>query len=62
MNNVIRFPNRRSETCPICEMWPIDWRERLLNGDVPLREAVSYDCLLLFWEHLMATETPPPRR
>jgi hypothetical protein len=62
MNNVIRFPNRRAETCPACEDWPSDWRERLLNGDIPFRGAVCDDCLLLLWEHLMASEPTPRRR
>ena len=62
MNNVVRFPNRRSEPCPICEAWSSDWQERLLNGEIPLRGALCDDCLLLFWEHVMAGElTTPPR-
>ena len=62
MNNVIRFPNRRSEMCPICGGWPTDWRESLLNGDIALRRAVCDDCLLLLWEYLTASEpTPTPR-
>jgi hypothetical protein len=60
MNNVIRFPMRRSEACGICQAWPIGRRERLLIEGIPLKEAVCDDCLLAFWEHLMATE--PARR
>jgi hypothetical protein len=56
MNNVIRFPGRRSQSCAICEGWPIGRLERLLIEDIPLKEAVCDDCLLAFWEHLMATE------
>lgn len=60
MNNVIRFPCRRSQACAICEGWPIGRRERLLIEDIPLKEAVCDDCLMAFWEHLMATD--PMRR
>lgn len=35
-NNGIRFPNRRSEACHICEAWPRVRRERLLIEDIPL--------------------------
>ena len=56
MSNVIRFPGRGSQACAICEGWPIGRRERLLVEDIPLKEAVSDDCLLAFWEHLMANE------
>jgi hypothetical protein len=31
-------------------------RERLLVEDIPFKEAVCDDCLLVFWEDLMATE------
>jgi hypothetical protein len=56
MNNVIRFPSRSPEACDICEAWPGGRRERLLIEDIPLKEAVCDDCLLTFWEALMATK------
>ena len=56
MNNVIRFPSRRPDACAICEAWPRGRRERLLIEDIPLKEAICDDCLLAFWEDLMATE------
>jgi hypothetical protein len=56
MSNVISFPNRRPAACPICEAWPSGWRERLLIDDLPLKGTVCDGCLLVFWEHLMATE------
>ena len=59
MNNVIRFPSRRPEACAICEAWPRGRRERLLIEDIPLKEGVCDDCLLAFWEDLMATRTEP---
>ena len=36
-------------------------QKRLLTEDIPLKEAVCDDCLMAFWEHLMATE-PAHRR
>ena len=56
MNNIIRFPNRRPQACKICETWPRGRRERLLVEDIPLKEVVCSDCLLAFWEDLMATD------
>ena len=56
MNNVIRFPSRRPEACAICEAWPRGRREHLLIEDIPLKGAICDDCLLAFWEDLMATE------
>lgn len=61
--NIISFPDRkRPATCPICETWPNRQRERLLIDDIPLKKNVCDDCLLVFWEHLMATEPTPARR
>ena len=62
MNNVIRFPNRTPQACDICETWPRGRRERLLVEDIPLKEAVCSECLLAFWEDLMATEPSGPKR
>jgi len=56
MDNVIRFPGRKSQACAICDGWPIGRLERLLIEDIPLKEAVCDDCLMVFWEHLMATD------
>jgi hypothetical protein len=56
MNNVIRFPSRGPEACAICEAWLRGRRERLLIEDILLKGAVCDDCLLAFWEDLMATE------
>ena len=61
MGSVIRFPGRRAQAqCGICEAWPKGRRERLLIEDIPLKEAVCDDCLMWFWEYIMATE--PARR
>ena len=56
MSNVIRFPARRLQACAVCEAWPMGRLERLLIEDIPAKEAVCDDCLLVFWEYLMATE------
>jgi hypothetical protein len=68
MNNVIRFPGQKREAfavqkreaCIICEEWPSSRREHLFVEDMPMDEAVCDDCLLAFWEDLMAT-TPSQR-
>jgi hypothetical protein len=63
MGNVISFPNRkRLPACPICDEWPIDWRTRLLIDDIALKRTVCDDCLLVFWEHLIATEPTQARQ
>jgi hypothetical protein len=56
MNNVVQFPGPRARACPLCESWPIGRRDRLLVDGIPLKAAICDDCLLAFWEHLMATE------
>jgi hypothetical protein len=60
MNNVIRFPGRKARSCAVCESWPIGRRDRLLIDDIPLKATACDDCLLAFWEYIMATE--PARR
>ena len=48
MNNVIQFPSRRPEACPICEERPRGRQERLLIEYIPFKEGVCDDCLLAF--------------
>jgi hypothetical protein len=60
MKNAIQFPERRPSACVICGGWPNGRRERPRIEDFPLKEPVCDDCLLAFWEELMATE--PSRR
>ena len=40
MNNVIQFPSRRPEACPICEERPRGRQERLLIEYIPFKEGV----------------------
>ena len=56
MKNVIPFSRARPSACVIRGGRPNGRRERPRIEDFPLKEPVCDDCLLAFWEDLMATE------
>ena len=59
---IIPFPRRRQEACPVCGAWPEANREAmrsLINDEIFPKGLVCDDCLLAFWERLFAGEATP---